>query len=277
MLIQVLNSKIALQLLVWLVLVLSFSETTATIKQISSFSEAKEILDTLDTSALVVFDVDGVLIECEDPILQTPNKAHLQALIHTHTQKLSRNDLDKLISIVYLQAKRVVVEPEVVALIKGLHEKKISVLGLTATRIGKIGKVDCIQTWRIDDLKNNDIVFTPCKEFVLDTLSHMGPSPVCKGGILFSATYPKGLVLRAALDILGCKPSTVVFFDDSRENVLSVERHMKAIGVPNVFTFEYLGAHRVHAPVDITLGTSQIQHLIQHEMWMSALDEKIEK
>lgn len=239
----------------------------AQIKQISSFSEAKSHLDSLENNALVVFDVDAVLIDCVDPILQAPNNELLQTLIQKYSQGIPKKRMEELTSIVYLQAKRVVIEPEVINIINCLQSKNITVIGLTATKIGGIGHIDSIQQWRIDDLKECGITFTPFKHEVLEALSHMGPSPVFKDGILFSGGYPKGLVLRQALDTLGYKPDTILFFDDLMENVNSVERHMKVLGIANCHCFHYTGAKKLHLPADPISSDRQIAHLIQHGSW----------
>ncbi len=249
-------------------LILHLAPTHAT-QIISSFTEAKELLETLDEESLVIFDVDGVLIECQDPILRLANRHHLHALMNQHTGDLPKEHLDELISIIYLQAKRFLIEEEVVSIIQSLHERKIAVIALTATRIGKIGRLDSVQSWRIDDLRSKNIAFTPFPDCTINRLSYMGPSPIAKEGILISGNYPKGLVLRSWLDQMGIKPATVVFFDDIPENITSVERHMRAIQIQNLHLFLYRGADKHQELPDLEQAQVQIKQLTIDKVWQS--------
>lgn len=248
---------------------LTSTPTWAAINQIDSFEQITSLLHTLEPSSLVVFDVDAVLIEHEDAILQPPNKPLLQSLIAKHANTLAPDHFEDLVSVIYLETKAPLIEESVVPLIATLQEKNIPVIGLTATRIGKIGRVDSIQDWRIQALDAHGISFTKFPSKNLTTVTGQGPSPVFKEGIAFSSTYPKGKVLQAVLESLDMIPETVVFIDDLYQNSVSVESHMKQLGVKQVHCFQYVGAKKVYKQANSELAQTQIRHLVTHKTWLS--------
>ena len=240
-------------------------------EQIHSFSEVAHILQTLDPDDLVVFDVDDVLIEQEDALLQSQNNIVLNSLLQQYLTLLDDDAQERLISTLYLEAKRRLIEPNVRVLIYSLQEKKIPTIALTATRIGGLGNVASIQDWRMSDLARWGIAFdqsfSQFPHFVLEEIQSPNPSPVFKAGILFSAFYSKGKVLRAFLEKVSFRPKTVVFFDDRIENVLSVLYEMQNMGIKNVYSFHYMG----HNPetLDPVIVECQVTHLMQHGHWLS--------
>ena len=239
--------------------------------RIHSFSEAHPIIETLDKDSLVVFDVDRVLIEYEDAVLHAHNNPIMREIIVKHAQDLGLNTVQEQMSTMQYQARPKLIEQEVKDLIYSLQQKNVPVIALTATPIGSIPKIGSIQDWRIARLKDLGLTFSfqemPFHSF--SELTGMGPSPVFKEGILFSATYSKGAVLKSFLQKINWKPQTVVFFDDYTINVQTVHTEMHALGVERVFSFHYLGAEKWLQNLDYSLAESQIRHLLEHREWLS--------
>jgi hypothetical protein len=264
--------QVFLQAQVWLVaLSLLMPSIISAHETISSFSEVQYILDSLGPDDLVVFDVDDVLIMQEDAILQKEHSDTLHALLYKHLVALDEKTQEKIISLLYMDAKRCLIEPNVLHLITSLHERQIKTIALTATRIGSFSDVGSIQDWRIHDLQTLGIQFDQSFNqfpfFVLDEIHSDAPSPVFKSGILFSALYAKGKVLEAFLKKVSFTPKTVVFFDDRIENVYSVFHEMKNMGIDHVYSFHY--THKNIETLDPYIANMQITYLIQHGQWLS--------
>jgi hypothetical protein len=247
-------------------------------KQIYLFSQAQNELETLDTESLVVFDVDRVLIENQDAILQAHNNMLFKNLALQEAAHLTQPELNGLLSGISFQSRPKLIEAEVAELITTLQQKNVRVIALTATGIGSIPKIGSIQDWRIERLKELGITFsfqdTPFHSFT--ELIGQGPSPVFKSGILFSATYSKGSVLKSFLQHINWKPSKVLFFDDMLINVSTVHSEMTALGVEKVCSFHYLGANNL-PPVDRDIAKAQIRHLINTGKWLSETQHKSEQ
>ena len=248
----------------------------AEISTIYSFSEAHVHLQSLDSSSLesrslVVFDVDRVLIEYEDAILHPHNNVRMRELFIKAAPDISMMELRKHLNTISYHARPRLIEREVQGLIKMLQDKNIPVIALTATQIGSIPHIGSIQDWRIERLKELGITFSfqdvPFHSF--SELTGAGASPVFKSGILFSATYPKGSVLKAFLQHMNLKPQSVIFFDDLLPNVHSVHQEIGSMGVEKVLSFHYLGAEKLNENLDLALAEAQIRHLLEHNEWLS--------
>jgi len=228
-------------------------------------------MSTLGTDDLAVFDVDDVLIEQEDALLQPQNSMLIQSIFQKYLAPLDQKTQDRLVSTVFLQSKRGLIEPSILTLLQSLQKNQVSTIALTATRIGRIGDLYSIQDWRITDLAGLGIrfdqSFSNFPYFILDSIQSQDPSPVFKSGILFSAFYEKGAVLKAFLQKVSFHPKRVVFIDDRIENVLSVSKEMKKLGVQEVYCLHYLGASR--KVVDPLIVDMQVSHLVEHGQWLS--------
>lgn len=259
-----------LQAILWLMLLLIQLPLHSEIHRIYRFSEAQKQFEMLDTESLVVFDVDRVLIENQDAILQAHNSALFRTLLLQAGGHLTQGQLNSLVSGISFQSRPKLIEQEIADLILMLEQKNIRVIALTATSIGSIAKIGSIQDWRIKRLQELGLTFsfqnTPFHSF--SELIGQGPSPVFKGGILFSATYSKGSVLKAFLQHINWKPSQVLFFDDLFINVSTVNNEMTALGVEKVCSFQYLGANSL-APVDLEVAKAQIRHLVETGQWLT--------
>lgn len=223
--------------------------------------------------SLVVLDVDRVLIESQDATLRPHNVHLVQPLKYKHFSSLDSKQLEHLISLIYLQAKSMVIDPQAVTFIAELQKRGVPVIALTATRIGGMGQISSIQDWRLQDLKEHGISFAssfPDHPFLsLTTIAGKGPSPVFKNGILFSATYPKGDVLQAFLEKVGFIPDKVLFADDLMYNLISVTDSLTKMGVGEIYIYHFEGASFLPNDFDPQAADLQFKTLVEKERWLS--------
>lgn len=251
---------------------LAMQPLLARVQQIDTLTPFVEATATCTEKSLVVFDVDRVLIDLEDAILRQPNRQLLQRLKLHHTRHLSPAEVNDLLSTIYLQAKSMLIDPASVSLIKNLKSRSIPVIALTATQIGGFGKIASIQDWRVQDLEGLGISFAtsfPKHPFLLlPDVNGQGPVPVFKEGILFSATYPKGEVLKAFLQTIHFQPDKVFFIDDLRYNIQSVENVLQQMGIQEVHTFHYLGAEQIPNSINPQIAEFQFKTLVEKGEWV---------
>lgn len=248
----------------------------ATIQNSDTFEPLWQHLNECTERSLFVFDVDRVLIESKDALLQARNSPLLQPIKMKYLGNLPRSKVEQLISEIHLQTNSHIIDSQAIMFIKELQSRNIPVIALTATRIGGLGKIPSIQDWRIEDLASHEISFAtsfPETPYLsLTTITGRGPSPVFKQGILFSATYPKGVVLRAFLDKVGFFPDRVIFIDDMLYNLQSVEESLAAMGIENVLTYHFHGADKLPNGINLDIAELKFKTLVEKELWLKDVE-----
>jgi len=246
----------------------------ADIKTIFSLKEAESILEQLDSNALVVFDVDETLIVAIDKI----RRKHPQDIIDQFKQIHFDDQVKDVVHREYLDSiklkmtEQILVESESSYLIAALQAKSIRVIALTHMHAGTYYAIESMEKWRSEQLCHLAIdmsVHNPDR-IVLQNLP-MGRSsyPVFHKGILAtSRSCSKGQALAELLEQLNWKPSSVVFFDDWQEHLISVSSEMEKLGIVCT-AFHYKATEIVDSAVDIELAKFQYKHLIEHETWLS--------
>jgi hypothetical protein len=233
------------------------------------------LLDNLNESDLVVFDVDDVLITPADVYLHTEFQEDLYAAILNVLAKAKTPDevahIFDRISLLYLLPERILVENDTPSLIKDLQAKGIKTIALTSCDTGKFGKVDSIQKWRIEHLLTFGIDFSssfPIVEPIWFPLSPYKKPALFENGILFSKGYKKSEVLLAFLNKYDLKPARILFFDDLLENHEDLEEALNKEGI-RFIGLHYLGAKTVPRQVDPAEMQQQIDYLIDQGVWLS--------
>jgi hypothetical protein len=184
------------------------------IKIIHSFKEVD--FDQIDANALVIFDVDDVLIF--DQIKR------LEQRLHVKTQ-------ERLRGMFYKKRLPVLVEPNIVNVMKKLKLRGIATIALTGIKTGKSPGLDVsFSDWRIADLKKAGIVFNdPFKKNIV--LNQLKDKPLLKAGIIFTAWHDKGDILKKVFSQTGCNFNKIIFFDDKESHVTSVAKAAEDLGV----------------------------------------------
>lgn len=252
---------------------------SAEIRTIKSLDEALVTFDLLDQNAWVVFDVDETLIVTQDKIRCKNLNSDLDEFIKKNFDDLLVNDdhRDRLDSIKKLMTTRILMEQGSPAIIKNLQSRGIRVIALTDLYAGKYGVIDNLEAWRFKQLSDlgidlsvhnsTDIVF---KELPFTRNHH----PVMHKGIFVTAcSCSKGVAIRALIDKLGFKPSCIVFFDDRKDRVQSVDIEMAKLGIPCV-AYHYRAIETLDNNIDLEMVKLQYQYLVTHEKWLSDIEAK---
>lgn len=225
----------------------------------------------LTPNDLVLWDVDDTLITPGDLILQTCNRDQANALLTKHFgKKISKSDLDKVVSTMILDTQYVLIDPQSVKIIRILQQKKIPTLALTAAPMGNYGQIDDLADWRIKQLKKLGIDFTSAfPNQALITFSRLGVRSAAgyKQGVIFSSSSPKGDVLKAFLDYLHWKPQIIIFIDDNLRFLESVEKVARQLNIEFI-GFHYSGALQLDSKVDPEIAEKQYIYLKEHGKWL---------
>jgi len=233
---------------------------------------------------LVIFDVDDVLIAPVDKVFRMETSGTIQRNIVDELKQTLGKSKDPLVKARYerllsrfrLSRKVQSVEVYTPHLLAKLQAQGITVIGLTQCETGKLGFIEDVPDWRIQELASLGFKFT--EEFqkqshiVLNTLPKANyPFPIFKKGILFTSGYSKGRVLISFIRHSQYYPKSLVFFDDKRYQLESVQKAAKALGLP-FQGFHYLGANRLPRTSNTQITTLQKEYFYEKELWLSDIE-----
>lgn len=240
-------------------------------QEIASFAQAQELLNQCGPNALVLFDVDDVLITSPDYIARGHLPKELKTQIAQAFSQLSDADtLEEVYSLLWQKPARVLIEPQVTTIINNLKQQGALVIGLTSMESGSYGVIADMPKWRADMLKNMGISFTQKypNQIYTQLKEYRNNYPVLYEGILCTNQQPKGDVLAAFLDANNVHPQLIVFFDDGLKNLESVGECCKKRGIAYRL-FHYKGFERFSSALDLPLIMKQVEMLINEHRWVS--------
>ena len=173
-------------------------------------------------------------------------------------------------SLVWQQAPRVLIEPQVVRIIDNLKQQGVLVIGLTSMESGGYGVISSMPFWRADMLKDMGIVFSQQypNQVYKQLPAYRDNYPILFEGILCCNQQPKGAVLAAFLDDNNLRPGHIIFFDDSMRNLQSVGKTCVEHNIPCTL-FKYRGGERFSNTLDTSSVIKQVKILINEHRWVS--------
>jgi len=247
------------------------------VQEITSFTQAENVLKLASSNTLILFDVDDVLITSPDYFA----RGHLPwwigiRLLFAFPEFLKEEVTERLHGLMFQKAPRVLIELQVVDIINNLKNQGALVIGLTSMESGGYGVVTSMPLWRADMLKGLGIVFSQKypNQVYTELPAHRNNYPVLFEGILCTNQQPKGAVLAAFLDTNNLDPANIIFFDDSMSNLQSVGKTCAEHNIPCTL-FQYRGAERFSNTLDMASVIKQIGILLHEQRWVS--DSEIDR
>lgn len=188
-------------------------------------------------------------------------------------------------SMLISQAKEVPVDNRMVGLIKHLQMNGTKVLALTSVDTGSYGQITSMETLRINRLKQSGYYFDRSwigvKDRLLDqflqntTDRSSSAQKLEKKGIVFSKgvvltnSSPKGGALMAFLHYTNAKPKKIIFIDDLKENLKTVEMEARKNNI-QFFGIEYTAAIDARIePLNIKRARIQLDIFKKNHKWLS--------
>ena len=170
----------------------------------------------IDSDTWVVFDVDMTLVVPKEPILWGGAYKSFLNIAEKTIPDFEEKHISHYRKIIMEEAIWMLIEETSPQLVESLQEKGAKVIALTAMEYE-------FSDWRVNHLLGFGLDFSnaPATDFYC-----------YKKGILFSDNTPKGEVLISFFNHLGVKPKKVIFFDDSKKFIDSVESELTKAGIP---------------------------------------------
>lgn len=246
--------------------------------EIKNLLELKKALWKSDADALVIFDLDDVLVLAQDALFHPFNRqAKLKKecfdKMHQHLplNQGRSSGFFQLLSSVFLNGKRGLVHPAMPKLIAELHKKGIKTLGLTNTEVGRFGKIEKMEDWKLSELKRwginlGEYFSNRTENIVLDTAKTI--TPIFKDGVIFTDNSSKSETLMTFFDRVGFLPQTIIFIDDLMENLEGVQEACEKKSIPFI-GIHFLIAHLQSCTLNLQIASKQIEHLISEKIWIN--------
>lgn len=241
--------------------------------RIHRMEDSIEELQSADSSCLVIFDVDNVLITSLSAInrpVGDPVRDALRKECHPHSTM--EEEIDYL-SLGWKQSTFRLTEISVPSMIKELQYRGIPTIALSSLGTGAFGCIPDLTAYRTKQLQDFSIDFSlsaPTGDYIFTELVKVYDSyPTYRNGILLTNWYEntKGSVLMAFLKKISLKPSKVIFFDDSIKNLMSVKEQVEACNIEFI-GIHYLCESLLNDQLDIDLAKQQLEYLYRHRVWL---------
>lgn len=247
------------------------------IKSAGNLIELEHILKDCSPDCLVVWDVDEVLITPTDRIFHTknctnnlPSKYAKAAMAkYAVSKKQAQWNGSKML----LQRNMKLVAEGLVLTIRALQNHKVKTIALTKFYTGTYGAIASLENFRIKQLKkvgiNFNRAFPQHGMLVLDNVKNAAAKyPIFKNGILFTNEYTKGEVLEAFLSKINWQPKKIIFIDDLKEHLVSVQHVLqnKNISYTGIL---YTAADKLPSEIDEDIVKMQYEVLIKREIWLN--------
>lgn len=250
-------------------------------------SEILEITKHQPANTLFVFDVDNVLSITQDLAIQQNWRIYDLTKEYCISKKKTF-DWNKYEDLIFFQAKKSLVEPEMLDVIKYLEINKLPTIALTHCDYQSIKgnpNYSSWADWRYRCLKEVDVDFKKLSQ-VDNTFLDNGYDLFSKSkfdffgwfqksghffnGITLTGGSDKGDCLEATLKLLEMRPSKVVFIDDHEWNLESVH----SMCARNNIEFQgihYTQAEELHSSYTPHKKREelQVQFLVEKNVWLS--------
>ncbi len=243
---------------------------SATITPTKTVAPIHEAVRHYDSNSLILFDIDNVLLTHSDMIFNLPEKERkpfIDRLAAHHTP----DEMNRFESLVWLNSPEQLLDPRMKRLIHDVQCRQIPVIALTKAGTGQWGYIPCSEEFRADALKKVGIDFSPSfqnvKRISFDEFKVERP-PVFTRGVLCTGKVSKGDTLRAFLKRTGFHPTRILFVDDLRENLTSVEEACQELGIA-FEGFELTEVLETPILLDRELLEFQMRVLEQENRWLS--------
>jgi hypothetical protein len=184
-----------------------------------------------------------VLIQPKDPAFQMANMKLYSPFVKEVVSNLSPEKIDVFFSLTTINSEPILIEEEMPKFIKGLHNKNVPTIALTALLTGKLLHISNMEEHRMEWLKNLGIHFSEntisSEKIILSNLpSFRGNHGVFIDGALFvnGPKYSKGEALISFLKKISYTPKKIIFVDDREENLKSLETSLQEFDSSIVYT-----------------------------------------
>ncbi len=244
--------------------------------KIESFKQIESTLESLDSNALVVIDVDEVMLTDQDLILKPmgdPLKFQIfnEYYIEAKSER-EKEEVSKVLSLSLLLSQKALLEEDLPKMVTSLQKRKIKVIALTSCPTKSFGFIEDLERWRLNHMRQFGIHLErsfPClKRFLIEGLASQNiPMPIFNRGVLFTEGFSKADVLASFLKKVKMNPSRVVFIDDLSRNLQQMEVKLAKMKIPHS-GFHYKD-QKIEVSPDEKVARFQFEYLFKNKKWLS--------
>jgi phosphoglycolate phosphatase-like HAD superfamily hydrolase len=206
------------------VLLLAVFPAHAKITEVSTYHDpqVQAALSSANADTWIIFDIDNTLLKSTSMMGSPQWSDYMRS--QAEAAGLSKEEAERLQHAAFGRAQKglrvELTEPAAVPLVQGLQRRGLTTFALTA-RAKSLVEVTLSQVSSsgFDFSKSQPRVQTPGERDL-------------HSGVLFAGGVSKGELLRRLMNASAKPPKEVIFFDDRRENLESVEGELGRAGVP---------------------------------------------
>lgn len=248
------------------------------VEKIDSFNEIKSVFEELDSDALVVLDIDEVILTDQDAILKPEGDSLKFRIFNEYFSRAKnqkqRDDIQNILSLPLILADKKLVEPELTKVIDSLQKRKIKVIGLTSSPTQSFGEIKDCEKWRLEQVRSLGIhfdrSFPSLTRFLLSEICFdQIPPPVYNRGILFTEGFSKADVLISFMRKMNIQPSKIVFIDDMYRNVNQMDTKLTLKNIPHKVYHYQRVRNREPSSLDERVARFQFEYLFKHKKWLN--------
>ena len=247
-----------LKAVMWVVLIYAEAQGMTVV---TTMKEIYPFLEKLSSKDLVVFDIDNVILVPKDQAVRPCGRE----LRHYHWEQI-RNTSPKNYSlyrkIAFEQLNFELVDPEILRVLEYLRRRNINVIALTAFSDEPFLKKGAER--RVQLLESMGVQFD-----TIQVTRHPLLTPFLQiKGVVFTRKKPKGEVLKSFLQATQLNPDRLVFIDDKKANLESVQESLESRTPLDLLHFKSKNLAD-STKLDSQMVAKQFEHLKNHRVWLS--------
>jgi len=241
---------------------------------IHSLQEALPYLKNANEKTLCFFDIDDTIIRGYDIGMANGGDLPISFIIGAlfkHPSLIRKTKWEYYYSLMWQNAKRFVIDPLSIKIIKELKNKECPVLGLTLIESRSFGVIRDFTKFRYKMLKELGVEMTQKFGTVYFTKlqAYRYNYPELYKGILFSNRLSKEKVLGAFIDYFKLKPDKIIFFDDHIGNLDNVGQECDKRKIP-FYGFHYLAKKKLlENKFSTKRALLELDYLMKYERWLT--------
>lgn len=242
--------------------------------QIYAFVEAHAPVKALQGETIVFSDCDDTLISSPDYLPATfviPTLLETLLVIKHPWLLLHSNCGEEVYSLMLERAPKMLVDDKAPEFFRSLIAEGFPFFAITGMESGCFGLIHHMPAWRCGVLKALGVPLSSelCNTTFYDLPAVKDNYPVFYKGLICCNRIDKGSVIFAFLDFYKLHPDNIVLFDDSIEELASLEQECNKRNIKAV-CFHFKGAKNIkRRPQSLWRLYKQIEHLICHKEWLS--------
>lgn len=227
----------------------------ADITKVNQMQEVFSFFQHADSDTLIIFDVDMVLVQPNDPAFQMANMKRHSNIAKKIMKEMPHEKQMIFLSLMTIKSQPLLIDPQIPQQLSRLHQRGIPSMALTANLTGEFSIIKSMEKWRVEGLRQLGIDFSQsapyqCSIAFYHLPSFRGNYSTYLDGILFvnGTTCSKGEALLAFLHQMQVHPKKIIFVDDREENLRSVEAALRGKEI-DYQALHFVGAQDFPSPL----------------------------